>query len=148
MFLYLSCSLLHILYTQLQTLNCVNWIINSNIVPYSYIPHVLLLRILCIQLQTLNFINSIINLIWSLIHVSLIFCYYISCIYTNRLWNILRVLWNVILSNINILPIFYYHLPCIYELTHFAIFVESVHRKTHIIIREQIKINKFKCVVV
>jgi len=39
----------------------INSIINCNIVPYSYFPHVLSLHILYIQLQTLKYINCIIN---------------------------------------------------------------------------------------
>ena len=53
--------LLRILYIQLQTVKCINCIINCNIVPYSYFPHVLLLHILYIQLQTVKCINCIIN---------------------------------------------------------------------------------------
>jgi len=43
---------LHILCIQLHTVKCINCIINFNIVPYSYFPHVLSLHILYIQLQT------------------------------------------------------------------------------------------------
>ena len=42
-------------------MKCINCIINCNIVPYSYFPHVLSLHILYIQLQTLKCINCIIN---------------------------------------------------------------------------------------
>ena len=39
----------------------INYIINCNIFPYLYFPHVLLLHILYIQLQTVKCINYIIN---------------------------------------------------------------------------------------
>ena len=42
-------------------MKCINSIINCNIVPYSYFPHVLSLHILYIQLQTVKCINCIIN---------------------------------------------------------------------------------------
>jgi hypothetical protein len=48
---------LHILYIQLQTVKCINCIINCNIVPYSYFHNVMYLHILYIYLQTLKYIN-------------------------------------------------------------------------------------------
>ena len=53
--------LLHILNIQLQTMKGINCIINCNIVPYSYFPHVLSLYIMYTQLQTVKCINFIIN---------------------------------------------------------------------------------------
>jgi len=94
--------LLRILYIQLQTVKCINCIINCNIVPYSYFPHVLLLHILYIQLQTVKCINCIINCNIVPYSYFLMFCYYISCIYSYRLWNVLTVLLTVILSHIHI----------------------------------------------
>ena len=46
-----------ILYIYLHTLGCIYCIINCNIVPYSYFPHVSL-HILYIQLQTVKFISK------------------------------------------------------------------------------------------
>ena len=92
---------LHILYIQLQTVKCINCIINCNIVPYSYFPHVLSLHILYIQLQTVKCINCIINCNIVPIHISHMFCHYISSIYSYRLQNILNVLSTAIYYSIH-----------------------------------------------
>jgi len=49
--------LLHILYIQLQTLECINSIIYCNIIHYSYFFYFLSLHILFVHLQTLKYIN-------------------------------------------------------------------------------------------
>jgi len=51
--------LLIVLYIQLQTVKCINYIINCNIVPYLYFPHIMLLIVLYIQLQNMKYINCI-----------------------------------------------------------------------------------------
>jgi len=53
--------LLHIMYIHLQTLKYINWILNCNVVLYSYFPQFLLLHIMYIHLQTLKYINWILN---------------------------------------------------------------------------------------
>ena len=52
---------LHIMYIQLQTLECINFIIYCNIVHYSYLFLFSVLHILFVHLQTLKYINCIIN---------------------------------------------------------------------------------------
>ena len=47
--------------------------------------------------------------------MSLMFCHYISCMYSYRLWNILTVLLTVILSHIPISFMFCYYISCIYS---------------------------------
>jgi hypothetical protein len=53
--------------------------------------------------------------ILSLVHISLMFCHYISCIYIYRLWNILTVLPAVILSLVHISFMFWRYISCIYS---------------------------------
>jgi len=59
-------------------------------------------------------LTALLNVILSHIHISLMFCHYISCIYSYRLWNLLTVLLNVILSYIQSSLIFCYYISCIY----------------------------------
>jgi len=63
--------------TDFKFINC---IIKYNTLPYSYFPHVLSLHILYIKLQTVKYINCIINCNIVHIHISFIFCNYVSCI--------------------------------------------------------------------
>jgi uncharacterized membrane protein len=49
------------------------------------------------------------------ISTSLMFCHYISCIYSYRLWKVLTVLLTVILSHIHISLMFCYYISCIYS---------------------------------
>jgi len=111
---------LHILYIQLQTVKWINWIINCNIVAYSYFPHVLSLHILYIQLQTLKCITVLLTVILYYIHISLMFCHYINCIYSYRLWNVLTVFLTVILSHIHISLMFCHCISCINTPTKFG----------------------------
>jgi len=82
---------LYILYVELQTMQYFNCIIDCNIVPYSYLSHVLSLHGLYIELQTLKYIKCIIKFNIVPYIYFLIFCPYISCIYSYRLWNVLTV---------------------------------------------------------
>jgi hypothetical protein len=54
------------------------------------------------------------TVILSYIHISLLFCHYISCIYSYILWNVLTVLLTIILSHIHISPMFCYYISCIH----------------------------------
>ena len=103
--------LLNILWIQLQTVKCINCIFNCNTVPYSYFPHVLSLHILYIQLQTVKYINSNIVPYSDFHHIR----YYIFCIYSYRMWNVLTVLLTVILFYIHISYMFSYCTRCIYS---------------------------------
>ena len=76
---------------------------------------------------------NILTVIFSRIHISLMFCHYISCIYSYRLWNIL----TVIMSHINISPysvtsILYTHLHTLK-----CILTVSITKTHHINFHEQ-----------
>jgi hypothetical protein len=51
------------------------------------------------------------------IYISLMFCHYIFCIYSYRLWNIFTLLLNVTLSHIHISLMFCHYISCIYSYT-------------------------------
>ena len=47
--------------------------------------------------------------------IFLVLCWYIHCIYSYKLWNILTLLLTVILSHIHISPMFCHYISCIYS---------------------------------
>ena len=78
------------------------WNVLTVIISHIHIfPYVLSLHILYIQLQTVKCINCIINCNIVPIHISHMFCHYISSIYSYRLQNILNVLSTAIYYSIH-----------------------------------------------
>jgi len=72
---------------------------------------------LCCTLPVLDLLNIgyFINCNIVHIHISLMFCHYMSCIYSYRLWNVLTVLLTVILPHIHISLMFCHYVSCIYS---------------------------------
>jgi len=113
-----------ILYKYLHSLKFIHFVMDCYIVPYSYFPHIIITNYhICIHTHThththmhprthWNVFTVLLTVILSHIHISLMFCHYISCIYSYRLWNVLTVLLTVILSHIHISLMFCHHISC------------------------------------
>ena len=77
--------LLSILYIQLHVLRYINCIVNYNIVPQFCCSYFMLLRVLYIHIQTFkNVLIVLLIVILSHFHISLMFCFYVSCMYIYR----------------------------------------------------------------
>ena len=117
-------------YIHLHILKSINCIISCNIVPYLYLPHVILLNILYIHLQILKCINCVINC--NIVPYS--YCPYfmflhILYIHIQTFKNVLTVLLNVIMSHIHISLTFSYYISCIYIYSLSDIYIDT-HART------------------
>jgi len=121
-----------LLYMYLHSLKCIHFIMDCNIVPYSYYLHIIITNYIMFihtcKHTHWNVLTVLLTVILSHIHIPLMFCHYISCIYSYRLWNVLTTLLTVILSHIHISHMFCHYISCIYSYRFWNSY-EYIHHK-------------------